>query len=219
MIRVGLTGAVGSGKSTVAGLLADHGAAVCDADRVVAELYAPGRAGAKAVAELFGPGMLDEQGGVNREHLARLVLSDAESRLRLERVVHPLVRGELDRWMAGLRPPAEGLLVAVVEAALLVETGEHLRYHRLVVVVAPQEVRRRRALAMGRDPARFSALNGVQAGDRRRREAADYVVGNDGSLSELKRSVARLWQYLVEDARSLVSQEGLPRRSAVPVQL
>jgi len=212
VLRVGLTGGVASGKSTLARLLGDLGAALCDADVVVEELYRPGRPGALAVQELFGQGALTGDGGVDRDALARLVLSDPEARRRLEGAVHPLVRKSVEGWFAALAhaPVLPG--VAVVEAALLVETGAYRDQDRLVVVSAPYEVRRVRALAAGWTARKFAQVVAAQRDDAAREAAADYVIRNDGALDALERAARELWSMLQEDARLLATGEPLPPR-------
>ncbi|MFZ5787027.1 MAG: dephospho-CoA kinase [Acidobacteriota bacterium] len=207
-LRVGLTGGVASGKSAVARLLAARGAAVRDADDVVASLYAAGMTGARAVEGLFGRGVLSADGSVDRRRLAALVLSDDDRRRRLEAAVHPLVREEVGRWFASLAAPT----VAVLEAALLVETGSFRDYHRLVVVSAPLDARRRRALAAGWDADTFDRTVRVQAGDAARAAVADYVVVNGGDAVGLERRVAELWPLLVDDAAAIAGGVTLPPR-------
>ncbi len=213
MLRVGLTGGVASGKSTLARLLGQLGAAVCDADLVVRGLYRPGEPGAKVVEELFGGDLLEPDGGVDRDALGALVLEDPDRRRRLERAVHPLVREWLERWLADLEGEPQPPAVAIVEAALLVETGHDRAYHRLVVVTAPVAVRRARALASGWAPAAFDAVLAAQASDATREASADYVVANSGDEAALKASAADLWTRLVEDARLLDAGAPFPRRS------
>jgi dephospho-CoA kinase len=205
VLRVGLTGGLASGKSTLAALLAGHGAAVRDADELVAGLYGPGGAGAGLVAELFGAEMLDAGGAVERRRLGALVLRDPARRRRLETAVHPLVRAEIARWFAGLEaltPPPD---VAVLEAALLVETGSWRDYHRLVVVTAPVELRRARALAAGWPADAVAKVLEAQASDAEREAVADYLVRNDGDSDELVASADRLWAALSDDAARLAA--------------
>ncbi len=211
MLRVGLTGGVASGKSALARVLAARGAAVLDADMLVAEMYRPGAAGARAVEALFGRSLLAADGGVDRPSLGSLVLADAAARRRLEAVIHPLVRAGIAGWLGGLlrdrRPPE----VAVVEAALLVETGYRSEYDRLVVVIADEEVRLARALARGWSETRFRSVAAAQTSDAAREAAADYVVHNDGDLAALERSASRLWPLLIEDASAVAAGPLAPR--------
>jgi dephospho-CoA kinase len=212
VLKVGLTGGVASGKSTLARLLCDLGAAVCDADLVVRELYRSGEPGARAVDALFGPGLLTDDGGVDRAALAGLVLADPTARQRLEEAVHPLVREWLVAWIGPLEHSPDPPAVAVVEAALLVETGYHRDYHRLVVVTAPAPVRRARALASGWEPGAFERVMAAQEDDAAREKVADYVVANPGDEAALKAAAARLWEALLEDGRLLAGGHTLPPR-------
>ncbi len=148
MLRVGLTGGIASGKSAVAARWRELGIPVLDADRLVHALYEPGAPGAVAVAEEFGADLLDERGAVDRPRLASLVFADPAAVARLNARIHPLVRLETDRWLAGRE--AERHARAVVEATLLVENGGRERFDLLVAVSAPEDLRIARALA--RDP-------------------------------------------------------------------
>lgn len=201
---MGLTGPVASGKSRVAGLLAELGAVVRDADIVVEELYAGG-AGARAVRDLFGASVIGPDGAVDRRALGRVVLAEGTARQRLEAAIHPLVRAELARWLDGLESTTAAPTVAVVEAALLVETGAYRDYHRLLVVRAPLAVRRQRALDAGWSAETFDRIAAVQASDEARAAAADYVVDNSSDAAALAAATARVWQQLVGDAAALAS--------------
>jgi|WetSurMetagenome_2_1015567.scaffolds.fasta_scaffold71020_3 dephospho-CoA kinase len=211
ILRVGLTGGVASGKSIVSRLLAEHGAAVRDADAVVRRAYLPGRRGAAAVAELFGDRVLTAAGGVDHAALAAIVLADAGARRRLEGVVHPIVRDEVAAWIAELEALEQPPLIAVVEAALLVETGAYRDYHRLVAVSADVRLRRSRALAAGWSATAFTAVVTAQLEDRDREAAADYVVRNDEGAIELCAGVDRVWRELRTDAALLAAGKPLLR--------
>lgn len=189
-VRVGLTGGLASGKSTVARMLAERGATVIDADRLVAELYEPGEPGARAAAKLFGPEALDGRGAVDRERLATLVFTDPDARRRLEQAVHPLVR---ERF-AGIARGAEG--VVVLEATLLVEAGYAPDFDLVVTVEADPEVRLQRAVARGMDEAEARRRLTAQGDGEARRAAADVVIRNDGDLAALERQVDALMDRL-----------------------
>lgn len=186
---VGLTGGLASGKSTVARLLAEHGVPVLDADTVVHDLYKPGAAGTKAVAEIFGPGVLEGGGGVDRGVLGGRVLRDPDLRLALEQAIHPLVREEIARWIARLGD----VPVAVVEASLLVETGSYRAYDVLVIASCEHGQQLERALARGVQEERAKALIDAQVPLSRKRELADVVIDNSGPPDDLEREVARAW--------------------------
>lgn len=188
--RVGLTGGLASGKSTVAAWLAGAGFRVVDADRLVKELYRPGAAGAAAVAELFGGEMLDPEGSVDAGRLAARVFTDAEARLRLERAIHPLVRerfAEIARQTPG---------VAVLEATRLVEAGYAPDFDLLVTVEAEEEERVRRAVARGLPEAEARARLAAQGNGAERRAAAHVLLRNDGDLGALRAQVDRLIEVI-----------------------
>ena len=189
-IRVGLTGGIASGKSTVARLLAERGAAVIDADRLVASLYEPGEPGARAVAELFGEEALDATGAVDRERVAEIVFhgpEGARARQRLEAAIHPLVR----RRFAEMARAADADVV-VLEATLLVEAGYGPDFDTVVTVEADPEVRLERAIARGMSEEEARRRLTAQGEGDVRRAGADRVIRNDGTLDDLEREVDRL---------------------------
>ena len=212
MLRVGLTGGVASGKTVVAARLAERGAATCDADAIVEELYEAHAPGAAAVAALFGERLLDASGAVDRGALGSVVLAEEGARRRLEAAIHPLVRARLATWFASLAGHAPAPEVAVAEAALLVETGAYRDFDRLVVVSAPLAARRERARAAGWATERFDLVAAAQLADGAREAVADYVVRNDGDTDTLAAKAAELWRLLEEDAASLASGCPLPPR-------
>ena len=213
MLRVGLTGGVASGKSVLAGMLAEHGAATCDADRLVEELYRPRAVGTAAVAALFGEDVLDVSGAVDRHALGRVVMGDTMARRRLEAAIHPLVRAQLAAWLDSLAARDPAPKVAIAEAALFVETGTYRDFDRIVVVSAPMALRRERARAAGWTTSRFEQVVAAQLDDAGREAVADYVICNDATAEALARRAADLWRLLCEDATSLASGRPLlPRR-------
>ncbi len=189
-LLVGLTGGLASGKSTVAGWFEDTGFLVVDADRVVAELYAPGGRGAAAVRELFGGDVLDADGAVDRPRVAQRVFSDDQARRRLEQAIHPLVR----QHFAEISQQAEG--VVVYEATLLVESGHSENFDLVVSIEAPEDRRLAWAVARGMDEAQAEARLAAQGDGARRRAGADRVVRNDGTLEDLRRAIDDLIEEL-----------------------
>lgn len=180
---LGLTGGMASGKSTVARWLAEAGFHVVDADRVVAELYAPGGQGAAALAELLGPTVLDADGAVDKPAVARQIFSDPAIRGEVERAVHPLVHQHFRQIAEGLRG------VVVYEATLLVESG-HARSFDLVVTIEADEDRRLEwAIDRGMDEESARARLAAQGDGAERRAGADRVVRNDGTLEELRQQI------------------------------
>jgi dephospho-CoA kinase len=191
-LTVGLTGGLASGKSTVARWLGELGCTVVDADRLVADLYQPGAAGAEAVRRLFGAEMLDPRGGVDHKKLGALVFADPAARRTLEAAIHPLV-GERFREILDA---ASGIVV--MEATLLVETGGADRYDVLVTVEADPELRVRRAIERGIDPESARGRLKAQASTEARVANADLVLWNEGSLADLRSKVEALHTELLE---------------------
>jgi dephospho-CoA kinase len=183
-LLVGLTGGLASGKSTVAGWLAEAGCAVVDADRLVAELYRPGGEGAAAVAALAGRAVLDAAGGVDPTALARRLFDDPELRRAVERAVHPLVRQRFAALAGEASEP-----IVVLEATLLVEAGYARDFDVVVTVESPSERQVARAVARGMEESDARRRLAAQGDGVLRRAAADFVLENSGSLEELRSQV------------------------------
>lgn len=186
-LKVGLTGGMASGKSTVARLLAEAGCDVVDADRLVAELYQPGAAGAEAVREVAGAGVLTAEGAVDHAALARRLFSDPELRGRIEAAIHPLVRQRFEA-----RVEESGAAIVVLEATLLVEAGYRPGFDLVVTVEADAETRLRRAVARGLSEEQARARLVAQGDGAERRAGADIRIDNDGSLADLESAVGWL---------------------------
>lgn len=199
---VGLTGGLASGKSTVAEVLRGRGVPVLDADSVVHGLYEPGGEGVALVADLFGDGVLKSDQSVDRGALAARVLGDPEALERLNRAIHPVVRDEISQWLESVDQP-----IAVVEAALLVETGSWKTYDLLMVVSCTPQQQLERAFKRGVAPLRARALLGAQAPIDKKTVLADVVVDNRGGLELLEREIERAWAKVEERCRLLAGSE------------
>ena len=189
MLSIGLTGGIGSGKSTVSALLAARGAVIVDADRIAREVVEPGSRGLAAVVEAFGPQILGPDGALDRPALAAVVFADAQARTRLDAIVHPLVRERAGALAAAAPPDA----VVVHDVPLLVETGKWEPYDLVLVVEADQETRVARLVQRGLSEADARARIAVQATDAQRRAVADVVLDNSGNPEELAAQVERFW--------------------------
>ncbi|WP_131766773.1 dephospho-CoA kinase [Candidatus Protofrankia californiensis] len=194
MLRVGLTGGIGAGKSAVARLLADHGALVIDADELAREVVAPGTPGLQAVVEEFGSHLLGADGALDRAALGAVVFADPDARRRLEAITHPLVGAQAARRMADA--PADA--VVVYDVPLLVEAGLAGAYDVVVVVEAPRELRLARLADRGLPREQAQARMANQASDSARRAVADILVDNGGSLQDLRARVDEVWARLLE---------------------
>jgi len=191
VLRVGLTGGTGAGKSTAARRLAELGAVVVDADALAREVVAPGTPGLAAVVREFGREVLAPDGGLDRAALGAVVFADTGRRRALEALTHPLVRARRDEIVAAAPPSA----VVVDDIPLLVETGRGAEWPLVVVVDAPVEVRvARLAASRGMAGADARARIAAQAGDAERRAAADVVLDNAGGPEALREAVDGLWR-------------------------
>ncbi|HEV7726027.1 MAG TPA: dephospho-CoA kinase [Modestobacter sp.] len=196
MLRIGLTGGIGSGKSTVAALLAERGAVVVDADRIAREVVAPGTPGLAAVVAEFGEQVLAPDGSLDRPALAAVVFSDPAARARLDAVVHPLVRARAAEALSAAPRDA----VVVQDIPLLVETGQAGSYDLVLVVQTDVEERVRRLVGRGLSAADARARIASQASDEERAAVADVVLTNDAGRDELTAQVDRFWAERVERA-------------------
>lgn len=187
MFLIGLTGGIGSGKSTVAARLAAHGATVIDADAVARDVVRAGTPGFEAVVNRFGPDVVADDGELDRETVAAEVFADDGARDDLNAIVHPRVRERIETRLADL---ADEPGMVVLDVPLLVESGMHEACDAVVVVTAPEDLRVERLVAArGMAPDDVRARMGSQTTDERRREVATVVIDNDGDLDQLERRV------------------------------
>jgi dephospho-CoA kinase len=197
-VNVGLTGGLGSGKSTVAALFGEHGAVIIDADVVAREVVRAGTPGFAAVVARFGPGVVGPDGELDRAALARIVFADGAALDELNAIVHPLV-GSRSAELAAAVPPGA---VVVHDIPLLAENGLADRFDTVVVVEADREIRLARLAERGLTRAEAEARMAAQATDEQRRAIADEIVRNDDDLDSLARQIDRLWDRLSGSARS-----------------
>src|SRR5262245_57115901 len=197
---VGLTGGIGSGKSTVARLLEARGAVVVDADEIARQVVEPGTPALEELVERFGADILRPDGSLDRPALAAKAFVTEETRKELEAITHPAIGEEFLRQVAAA---PEGSIV-VHDVPLLVESTRGTLYAAVIVVEAPLEVRLDRLEARGvpRDDAQRRIA--LQASDEDRRKVATWIVDNSGDLASLETQVEKIWaelQVLAEDAR------------------
>jgi dephospho-CoA kinase len=196
MLRVGLTGGIGSGKSAVSALFVERGAALVDADVNARAVVAKGTPGLAAVVQQFGEDILRADGELDREALGRIVFTDPDQLATLNAIVHPLVGEESARQIA--LAEASGAPVLIHDVPLLVENNLQERYDAVVVVAASPETqveRLTRLRGMSRQDA--EARIAAQASLADKLAAATYVISNDGPLEELPPQVDRVWRALL----------------------
>jgi len=192
MLMVGLTGGIGAGKSTVAGMLAARGAVVIDADAIAREVVEPGMPTLGKLVERFGSQILQPDGSLDRPALAAVAFVDDATRKELEAITHPAIGEEFLRRVAEAPPGS----VVVHDVPLLVESKRGFEYAAVIVVEAPIETRLDRLEARGvaRDDARRRI--GLQASDQDRRKVATRVVDNGGDVADLEKQIAEIWTDL-----------------------
>lgn len=201
MLRVGLTGGIASGKTTVAAMFRARGARVLEADRIAHRLMAPGQPAYNEIVTAFGREILSADGTIDRKRLGAIVFADAARREQLNRIVHPRVIAEQENELARIAREQPGA-VAIVEAALLIEAGYHKQLDKLVVTWCrpEQQLERLQAKGLSREDAERRIAAQLPAEEKRR--LADYVIDCSGALAETERQVERVWQALQQAATS-----------------
>ncbi len=211
MLRVGLTGGIGAGKSEVSRRLAALGAVVLDADRAAREVVEPGTPGLDRIAQAFGPGVLQPDGSLDRAKLAAIVFADDEARGRLNAIVHPLVHD----WMSAAETAAriqsggsagadDGGLVIVHDVPLLAEGGRprSAEFDLVIVVDVPPDLQVERLGQRGMAAEQARARMSAQASREARLAIADIVIDNSGTLADLDRRVTEVWADLAARAKA-----------------
>ncbi|MFF4184214.1 dephospho-CoA kinase [Streptomyces sp. NPDC001691] len=197
MLKVGLTGGIGAGKSEVSRLLVSYGAVLIDADRIAREVVEPGTPGLAAVVEAFGPDILSADGTLDRPKLGGIVFSDPDRLAVLNKIVHPLVGARSAELESAAGPDA----VVVHDVPLLTENGLAALYDLVVVVDATPETQLDRLVRLrGMKPEEARARMAAQADRAQRLAVADLVVDNDGPLEALEPQVRKVWTELVDRA-------------------
>jgi dephospho-CoA kinase len=198
MLVIGLTGNIGSGKSTVARLLEVRGVPVIDADLLAREAVAPGTQALAAIVARFGAGMIAPGGALDRAALRRIVFANSADRAALDAIVHPVVKARRDALLE--RQRESGAAVVVCDIPLLFETGIEREFDVIVLVDAPRDMRlarveRDRGLARGEALAMIDA----QQPSERKRARSSYVIDNDGTLETLRVRVDDAWRAIQHD--------------------
>jgi dephospho-CoA kinase len=201
ILRVGLTGGIASGKSTVVRLLASLGCITIDADVIVARLYRPGAAGYEALLAEYGRGIVRDDGEIDRAKLAAIAFASPEASKKLNALIHPLVIAEQAREIAAIEAshPGENRIV-VVEATLLIESGGRERFDRIVVVDADPELQVERALARGMNRDDVARRIAHQLPREERLRHADYVIDNNGDERALEAATRAVFEKLRADS-------------------
>lgn len=201
MLAVGLTGGIACGKTVIRRRFEAQGVPTLDADRVVHGLFAPGTEVTQAVGARFGANVLAADGSVDRKALGAIVFQDAAARESLEAIVHPKVFEAIETFLDNSRHQSAD--IAVVDAALMVETTSYERYDRIVVAYCPPEVQQQRlmtrdGLSREQSQRRIDAQMPVEE----KRDLADYVIDTSGTLEQTLQQTDKVLEQLLEEAKS-----------------
>jgi dephospho-CoA kinase len=191
---IGLTGGIGAGKDTVAGMLRSHGAVIIDADEIARGLLVPGSSFLAAVVDEFGPEILRADGTLNRAALAKIVFANPSARKRLEALTHPAVLAETARRIEALRTSPHPPPVAIIMAPLLFEAHAETMCEKVIVVTADAATRLARLQARDNlSETDLRARMSAQMPEAEKLTRADWVIDNSGSLEEAKNQVEKVW--------------------------
>jgi dephospho-CoA kinase len=196
MLRVGLTGNIATGKTTVGEMFVQFGCYLVDSDHITHELFEPGQAVNAAVVQAFGPQVLGPTGAINREFLGGIVFKDADARAKLNSLVHPAIIQRQRDWLKALEADDPNA-IGIVSAALMIEIGTYKNYDKVIVVVCSAEEQRRRL----RDRSELSeeqieARIRSQMPMEEKVKFADYVIDNSGTLEGTRHQVGRIYAEL-----------------------
>ena len=189
---LGLTGGIGSGKSTAARMFADLGATVIDADAIAKEVLEPGQLGHESIVNKFGDEILDSSGNVDRSALAAKVFENSAELKELEDIVHPAVASKV----LEIRESLPAGVTVIYDTPLLVEKKLQDQFDQVVVVLAPEPLRTQRLIDRGLAERDIAARMSKQASDDQRRAVANFVIDNSGSLAQLRAQVQNVWNQI-----------------------
>ena len=196
MLRVGLTGGIASGKTSVGRMFVELGARLVDADAIVHELFRPGEAVNQAVVEAFGDRVRAADGTIDRTVLGEVVFNNPQARERLNSIVHPAVIQKQKDWLDELSS-REPDAVGIVDAALMIEVGTYRNYEKLIVVVcSPDEQRKRLRQRSGLSDEQIEARIRSQMPMEEKAKYADYVINSSGSFADTRRQVEAIFREL-----------------------
>jgi dephospho-CoA kinase len=198
MIKVGLTGSIGTGKSTVAKIFEKLGAYVIDADKVVHQLF-ENEDVKEEIVSTFGKSILDNQGKIDKKKLAQIIFTDKEKKKKLENILHPKVRQKIQEFIEDVYKKDKNAVV-VAEIPLLIETGMYKNYDKVLVVYAPKDLQLKRLLEKGFSEDEAKRRINSQMDIEEKLKYADIIIENTSSLKELEEKVKDIYEILKKEA-------------------
>jgi dephospho-CoA kinase len=198
MIKVGLTGSIGTGKSTVAKIFEKLGAYVIDADKVVHQLF-ENEDVKEEIVSTFGKSILDNQGKIDKKKLAQIIFTDKEKKKKLENILHPKVRQKIQEFIEDVYKKDENAVV-IAEIPLLIETGMYKNYDKVLVVYAPKDLQLKRLLEKGFSEDEAKRRINSQMDIEEKLKYADIIIENTSSLKELEEKVKDIYEILKKEA-------------------
>jgi dephospho-CoA kinase len=202
MKLVGLTGAIGAGKSTVAKFMAARGARVINADSVSRELIKPETRAWREIVDHFGQAILNEDGTIDRRKLGTIVFCNRAELEILNKIMHPKIIKEIKSRLMEIKREVENGQIVVIDNPLLIEMGMHREVDVVVIVIAEEKVRFERLLSLGLSKDEARARIKAQSGKEQYHSLADFIIENNGTLKELQAKVAELWATLLKTNES-----------------
>ncbi|MFZ9227127.1 MAG: dephospho-CoA kinase [Candidatus Nanopelagicales bacterium] len=193
-MKVGLTGGIGAGKSTVADMFSKLGAVVIRSDELARQVIEPNTPGFQKVLSRFGNQILQENGSIDRQKLAQIVFNDQNSLKDLEEIIHPLVRNKTNELIESQTQET----IVVNEVPLLLEKKMEKMFDFLVVVISSEKNRINRLQKRGISEPEAKKRMSLQVSDEARKSSADFLITNDGNIEQLEADVAKVWQALLE---------------------
>ena len=193
-MKVGLTGGIGAGKSTVADMFSKLGAVVIRSDELARQVIEPNTPGFQKVLSRFGNQILQENGSIDRKKLAQIVFNDQNSLKDLEEIIHPLVRNKTNELISSQTQET----IVVNEVPLLLEKKMEKMFDFLVVVISSEKNRINRLQKRGISEPEAKKRMSLQVSDEVRKSSADFLITNDGNIDQLEADVAKVWQALLE---------------------
>lgn len=198
-LQIGLTGGIGSGKTTACRLFSGMGVPVIDADRIARDLTSPGKPALDLIAGNFGRELIKEDGGLDRERMRKIIFNDADARRKLESILHPLVYAEIERLIGKVDTD-----YCIVSIPLLLETGNAEQFDRVLVIDVAENIQRERAaMRDNSDPMAIQSIIDSQISRKERLKMADDVIRNNGDLDSLESQIRQIHEKYTTLAENL----------------